>query len=391
MVWKYILEDMMPNRNDGLNDKGYTTGSSDGLHSSTKPIDSMNESKALHILDLGPSATADEAQMAFISIIEELSEHPSYSMAERAIAMAKAVSFIKNHNQVIAEFSEKYDYFLTASQQMLVKYPQFKTNLDRLSNEFYVLCSQFVLGTQKSEADINQLTETFSKDIEALLLSINAEFRNATDDINMAFRNVAATHDYTERDKDWGDMMDVLTYSIQDIILYVLSKGRDAESRYPLNIFKDAYEAFKIKMDLEVDVPEHRVIIKKLMQLVSQIGSEYFLGLEDRSADVFALSKAYKDKLNQALTDIEKEFEKAGAEQAEIWPNLRPTLKILATIVFVVGLYILITDNRISKNNALFRSEKAAFKHQISIWLTEIPMLDQKKYAQKNEGFRDSM
>lgn len=368
--------------NDG---KGQTTSSSDESSSPKISTKSMKRIKALRILNLDPSASVDDGQMKLNQTIEELSENQSELVAEQVIAMARAIPDLSVLDPTLVEFSEKYAYFSRILTENLTSYPQFTSKINDFSDRFYKLCSQFLLAIQKSDTDKNALSSQLTRDIETLILSINAEFRNATDSVNEAYGNVAAVHDYSKRDKDWKDMMSIVTPEIFEIVAYVLPKDPNAEEQDPLTVFLNAYKTFIEKMDVEVGIPEHQRIIKDLMQHVTDIGNAYFSKMGEDSADVVTLSTVYQEDLKKVLADIKSAFQKAGAEQAEIWPQLNPILKILATIVFVVRWSILAADDNISKRNRHFNLEKQAFETAITEWLNHIPTLDQDKYAEYND------
>ena len=365
---------------DGSND---SEGHTDGARTPTSLIDEMDRTKALHILDLDASATAHDVQMKFNQAMGELSEHPSDSAVERAIAMARAVSYMIDEDPALEVFSEKYAAFSSSLKQAVTKYPQFETKINRFSEELYTLCSQCLMNIKSPDADREILKNKFETDIENLILSVNAAFRNATDNVNAAFGDVTADQEYSDTDQAWNDMIHIVEDDIYKIVLYVT----DFLQPTPLDVFQGAYNTFIENINVEVEVPEHKEIINSLIQRVSEIGNAYFSGLKDEKANVADLSKVYQKSLNAALTEIGEDLQAAGSEQAEIWPQLNLVLKVLATIVYVVRWSILSEDAKISRSNKYFKAEKKAIKEKLNDWLQEIPMLDQEKHAEYNARF----
>ena len=101
---------------------------------------------------------------------------------------------------------------------------------------------------------------------------------------------------------------------------------------------------------LFLDNPRYKKDLETLKGSLSALGAEYFPKMRAPNADIVELQKDYGEAFKKAVDDAKAAFDK----EPGIWKNLDSALKIMFSILFVIGLVIVLSEKPIDRDRLFF-------------------------------------
>lgn len=299
----------------------------------------MTRAKALSILKLKgiPSPVVYEKKAQ-----ELLKEYQNTQDLSKMNELHLALNHLRTNHQLAIN---DIDFAMTQADN------EFKTILEHPN---YKTASKQRQLMQSIHKQLNELSERYLQDLNANNIDsveITSIYGAAFDKI-LGLAKIIQDEDVKQ---NFRSIFEKMRHRITDA--YQNTDSLDERGR--LLVFREEHDLYLDRIQLMIDKPEdlqsddrdaepllnqqhYHLVLKTLHAKLEKLGSHYFSEIAKPHPNVQLLQDEYRKGFQQAIEDAQKE--------PGIWVNLHPILKFLASVIFIVGIVILLSEKPEDRN-----------------------------------------